>query len=72
MILNVNSLIIINMLKNSQDHLNEVNETYLKHMTVNFKIGLSTLLAGFKFLIHGIIPALFIFIVISIQIGLIN
>ena len=59
MILNVNSLIIINMLKNSQDHLNEVNETYFKHMTVNFKIGLSTLLAGFKFLIHGIIPALF-------------
>ena len=59
MILNVNSLIIINMLKNSQDHLNEVNETYLKHMTVNFKIGLLTLIKGFKFMIHGIIPAFF-------------
>ena len=47
------------MIKKSQDHLNEVKETYLKHMAVNFKIGLSTLLAGFKFLIHGIIPALF-------------
>ena len=47
------------MIKNSQAHLNEVKETYLKHMAVNFKIGLSTLLAGFKFLIHGIIPALF-------------
>ena len=47
------------MIKNSQAHLNEVKETYLKHMAVNFKIGSSTLLAGFKFLIHGIIPALF-------------
>jgi len=46
------------MIKNSQAHLNEVKETYLKHMAVNFKIGLSTILAGFKFMIHGIIPAL--------------
>ena len=47
------------MIKKSQAHLNEVRETYFKHMAVNFKIGLSTILAGFKFLIHGIIPALF-------------
>ena len=47
------------MIKNSQDHLNEVKETYLKHMAVNFKIGFSTLVTGLKFLIHGIIPALF-------------
>ena len=47
------------MIKDSQAHLNEVKETYLKHMAVNFKIGLSTLVTGFKFLIHGIIPALF-------------
>ena len=59
MIFNVNSLNIEIMIKNSQAHLNEVKETYLKHMAVNFKICLSTLLAGFKFLIHGIIPALF-------------
>ena len=59
MIFNVNSLNIQIMIKNSQAHLNEVKETYLKHMAVNFKIGLSTLLTGFKFLIHGIIPALF-------------
>ena len=59
MIFNVNSLNIKIMIKKSQAHLNEVKETYLKHMAVNFKIGLSTLLAGFKFLIHGIIPALF-------------
>ena len=59
MIFNVNSLNIQIMIKKSQAHLNEVKETYLKHMAVNFKIGLSTILAGFKFLIHGIIPALF-------------
>ena len=47
------------MLKDSQDHLNEANETYLEHMTMNFKIGTSKLITGFKFLIHGIIPALF-------------
>ena len=59
MIFNVNSLNIQIMIKNSQAHLNAVNETYLKHMAVNFKIGLSTIITGFKFLIHGIIPALF-------------
>ena len=59
MIFNVNSLNIKIMFKNSQDHLNEVNESYLKHMTVNFKIGLLTLIKGFKFMIHGFIPAFF-------------
>ena len=59
MIFNVNSLNIQIMIKNSQAHLNEVKETYLKHMAVNFKIGLSTIITSFKFLIHGIIPALF-------------
>ena len=59
MIYNVNSLIIKIMIKKSKNHLNEVNETYLNHMAVNLKIGLSTLITGFKYLIHGIIPALF-------------
>ena len=59
MFFNVNSLNIKIMIKKSQAHLNEVKETYLKHMAVNFKIGLSTLLTGLKFLIHGIIPDIF-------------
>ena len=59
MIYNVNSLNIKIMIKNSRIHLNEVKETYLKHMAVNLKIGLSTIVTGFKFLIHGIVPALF-------------
>ena len=59
MISNVNSLNIQIMIKNSKNHLNEVNETYLKHMAANFKIALTSLVTGFKFLIHGIVPALF-------------
>jgi hypothetical protein len=59
MIFDVNSLNIKNMIKNSQNHLIEVNETYFKHMGVNFKISLSMLKKGIKFMIHGIIPALF-------------
>ena len=59
MIFIVNSLNVNIMIRNSKKHLNAVNETYLKHMAVNFKIGLSTLVSGFKFLIHGIVPALF-------------
>ena len=59
MIFNVNSLNIKIMIRNSKNHLNEVKETYLKHMTINFKIGLSSLITGFKFMIHGIVPAFF-------------
>ena len=47
------------MIKNSKNHLDEVNETYINHMAVNFKIGLPMLTTAIKFLIHGIIPALF-------------
>jgi len=59
MIFDVNSLNIKNMIKNSKNHLVEVNETYFKHMAVNFKISLLMLKKGIKFMIHGIIPALF-------------
>ena len=38
------------MVRNSKNHLDEVNETYLNHMVVNFKIDLSTLVIGFKFM----------------------
>ena len=47
------------MIRNSKNHLNAVNETYLKHMAVNLKIGLTTIVTGFKFMIHGIVPAFF-------------
>ena len=47
------------MIKNSRDHLNEVNETYLQHMAIAFKIGLTMLATGVFCLIHGLIPGLF-------------
>ena len=47
------------MIKDSQDHLNEVNETYLQHMTITFKIGFIMLVTGVFCLVHGLIPGLF-------------
>ena len=47
------------MINDSQKHLNEVNETYLQHMRIAFKIGLTMLVTGFFCLIHGLIPSLF-------------
>ena len=47
------------MTKDSQENLNEVNETYLQHMRIAFKIGFTMLLTGVFCLIHGLIPSLF-------------
>ena len=47
------------MIKNSQEHLNEVNETYFQHMVIDIKIGLTMLVTGVICLIHGLIPGLF-------------
>ena len=47
------------MIKDSQKHLNEVNETYFQHMQIAFKIGLTMLVTGVFCLIHGLIPSLF-------------
>ena len=47
------------MIKDSRDHLNEVNETYLQHMAIAFKIGLTMLATGVFCLIPGLIPGLF-------------
>ena len=47
------------MIKDSQKHLNEVNETYFQHMRIAFKIGFTMLVTGVICLIHGLIPGLF-------------
>ena len=47
------------MIKDSQKHLNEVNETYFQHMRIAFKIGFTMLVTGVFCLIHGLIPGLF-------------
>ena len=47
------------MIKDSQQHLNEVNETYFQHMRIAFTIGITMLLTGVLCLIHGLMPGLF-------------
>ena len=47
------------MIKDSQEHLKEVNESYLQHMWIAFKIGFTMLVTGVFCLIHGLIPGLF-------------
>jgi hypothetical protein len=47
------------MIKDSQEHLNEVNETYLQNMWIAFKIGFTRLVTGVFCFIHGLIPGLF-------------
>ena len=47
------------MIINSKEYLNEINETYIKHMAIAFKIGLTMLVTGVFCLVHGLIPGLF-------------
>jgi len=47
------------MIKDSKEHLNEVNETYFQHMRIAFKIGFTMLVTGVFCLIHGLIPSFF-------------
>ena len=47
------------MIINSKEYLNEINETYIKHMAVAFKIAINMFLTSVICLIHGLIPGLF-------------
>jgi hypothetical protein len=47
------------MIKDSQEHLNEVNETYFQHMRIAFKIGFTMLVIGVFCLMHVLVPSLF-------------
>ena len=47
------------MIKDYQEHLNEVNETYFQHIRIAFKIGFTMLVTGVFCLIHGLISSLF-------------
>ena len=47
------------MIKKSQEHLNSVNESYVEHMSLAFKVGSKMIASGFMALIHGLIPAIF-------------
>ena len=47
------------MIKDSQEHLNEDNETYFQHMRITLKIVITMLVTGVFCLIHGLIPGVF-------------
>ena len=47
------------MIKKSQEHLKSVNESYVEHMIVAFKVGSKMITGGLMALIHGLIPAVF-------------
>ena len=47
------------MIKYPQEHLNEVNETYLQHMRIAFKIAITMLVTRVFCLMHGLIPGFF-------------
>ena len=47
------------MIKDSQENLNEVNETYQQNMGIAFKIGFTMLVTEVFCIIHGLIPGLF-------------
>ena len=47
------------MIKKSQEHLNSVNESYVEHMSLAFKVGSKMIASGLMALVHGLIPAIF-------------
>ena len=47
------------MIKKSKQHLKSVNENYLEHMNVAFKVSYNMLYGSLLALIHGLIPGLF-------------
>jgi hypothetical protein len=47
------------MIKKSKHHLKSVNENYLEHMNVAFKVSYNMLYGSLFALIHGLIPDLF-------------
>ena len=47
------------MIKKSKQHLKSVNENYLQHMLVAFKVSYNMLYGSLLALIHGLIPGLF-------------
>ena len=47
------------MIKKSNQHLRSVNENYLEHMLVAFKVSYNMLYGSLLALIHGLIPGSF-------------
>ena len=46
------------MIKDSKEHLNQINETYIQHLKTALKIGFIMILGGFQAILHAIIPGI--------------
>ena len=47
------------MIKDSKEHLNKANESYIQHLSAAFKIGIIMIIGGFQAILHSIIPGIF-------------
>jgi len=48
------------MIKDSKEHLKEVNETYIQHLIEALKIGFTMIIGGFQAVVHALIPGILI------------
>ena len=46
------------MIKDSQEHLNKANETYIQHLLAALKIGFTMIIGGFQAIFHALIPGI--------------
>ena len=46
------------MINDSEEHLNDANETYIQHFKIAIKIGFIMILGGFQAIFHAIIPGI--------------
>ena len=46
------------MIKDSKEHLNQINETYNQHLKAALKIGFTMILGGLQAILHAIIPGI--------------
>ena len=46
------------MINDSEEHLNDANETYIQHFKIAIKIGYIMILGGFQAILHAIIPGI--------------
>ena len=46
------------MIKDSKEHLNNANESYMQHFIVALKIGFIMIIGGIQAILHAIIPGI--------------
>lgn len=61
---------MVNLIKESKDHLQGVNETYYEHCAFSIDHGLYLIKMGIMSIVHGIIPCIFPFTLPRMVIGL--